>query len=172
MVAHQGGPGLDKRVSLLMHCFLHHENLGKKINKIRRPKQWVWHQSWLSHHPSSCPLLSIEYERMTCLREGEALFSRVSWGRKGGKEGSIKRPEAGALGTWQVGGSQLRADGLQSTAEWKGDRMDGQSSSHCLLGLRTSQNMMRLIKKAEPVWHSWCGVSDFLLAHSTFSWTS
>lgn len=57
--------------------------------------------------------------------------SRVSWGRSGGKVGSMRRTGVGALRARWVGGKSAQADHLQSSEGWKGGH-DGWSESFAL----------------------------------------
>lgn len=84
-------------------------------------------------------------------REGR--FHKETWS---GSPGDL-------MGGWELSSG---AEGLWSSMGWKGDRMDSHNSSHCLRGSGTFQNVIQCVRKAEPIWHSGCGVSDFLPALS------
>lgn len=152
-----------------MHCFLHHESLGKIWKKIRRNKRCIWYYSW----HMLCKLLpSSQYwmsENEVFWRMGSPLLigpPGSPGGRSRGKEGSMKRPRVGAPGTWWVG--EKSAQGRQPPEQWGVERGQDGWPEH-----------LTLPSGSQNVW-VWCSlegklsrfstvgvaVSDFLLAYS------
>lgn len=80
----------------------------------------------------------------------------VSWGRSGGKEGSMKRLGVEALGAWWVG----EKSGQTASRALMGDKGTGwiaRVPCRTCWGSGPSQGLRRLGRKAEPTEHSWHG---------------